>query len=97
MARWTKHDQHRVSRVKENAADQGMRDTDAAEHAARKVAQERGKRAATTASANPSGRRPLEHRTVEELQLLARQRKIPGRSRMNRAELIEALETEGTR
>jgi hypothetical protein len=35
--------------------------------------------------------RPYEQRTVEELQRIASQRDIPGRSMMNKAQLIEAL------
>ena len=93
MARWTRKDQQQVSAFKKRAARRGMRYTDAAEHASATVAKERGKpRVASGKSAGPSAQRPLDHRTVEELQLLARQRKLPGRSRMNRAELIEALQ-----
>ena len=35
--------------------------------------------------------RPYEERTVEELNELAREREISGRSTMNKAQLIEAL------
>jgi len=40
-------------------------------------------------------KQPLEELTVEELYRLARRYDIPGRSSMRKAELIEALETEG--
>ena len=38
-----------------------------------------------------AGSKPLDDMTVEELHELATERKVPGRSKMHKAELIEAL------
>lgn len=94
MARqWSPSDEARYDRYKKSVAKLGQREGDAAATAAAKVDRERQERGSATVKTTHAGdgRKPLEHRTIEELYLLARQRKIPGRSQMNKAELIEAL------
>lgn len=96
---WSREEQARLGRSKRNVERLGQRDEDAARSAADKMDRDkRGTDRTEPASRDSRGSRaPLDHRTVEELYLLARQKSIPGRSRMNKAELIEALSGEGSR
>jgi Rho termination factor, N-terminal domain len=93
MAGWTKPEQRQLDDIKEDVIGRGQADGPAGNIAAEKMEKQRRRqgRASREELRGLQAERPLEHRTLEELQLLARQRKIPGRSRMNKAELIEAL------
>lgn len=91
---WSAKDERQYEHIKENALDRGKSEDDAAEIAARTVNKQRRKEGrtpnkTTQGTGNPHLR--LEDRTVDELRNLAADRNVSGRSRMKKAELIQAL------
>lgn len=94
MPSWTDKDERQYEHVKEGALERGRSDDKAEEIAARTVNKQRreDRRAPnkrTSGTGNPNTR--LEERTRDELYNRARQLDIPGRSGMNKSELIEAI------
>lgn len=93
---WSNKDERQYEHIKESAIERG-RSTDTAEEiAARTVNKKRRQEGRTqsgqkrtTGTGNPN--RPLEARTKDELYNRARQLRIDGRSRMNKADLVEAI------
>ncbi|MEQ8637820.1 Rho termination factor N-terminal domain-containing protein [Gimesia maris] len=91
---WNEKDERQYQHIKESALDQGRSEDKAEEIAARTVNKQRrqaGKtpNKTTQGTGNPHSR--LEDRTVDELQNLAAENNIQGRSKMKKAELIDAL------
>lgn len=91
---WSKKDEKQYQHIKESERDRGASVEKAQEIAARTVNQQRRKegrtpKQTTEGTGNPNSR--LEDRTVDELQNLAAQYHITGRSKMLKAELIEAI------
>lgn len=94
MPTWSDKDERQYEHVKESELDRGKTEQQAAEIAARTTNKQRRKEGrtpnkTTQGTGNPKSR--LENRTVRELQNLAAQRNIKGRSKMNKKELIESL------
>lgn len=91
---WSAKDERQYEHIKESALDRGKSADDAEEIAARTVNKQRRKEGrtphkTTQGTGNPHLR--LEDRTVDELRNLAADRNVSGRSRMKKAELIQAL------
>lgn len=91
---WNEKDERQYQHIKESALDRGRSEDKAEEIAARTVNKQRrqaGKtpNKTTQGTGNPHSR--LEDRTVDELQNLAAENNIQGRSKMKKAELIDAL------
>ncbi|WP_417384815.1 Rho termination factor N-terminal domain-containing protein [Gimesia sp.] len=91
---WNQKEERQYQHIKESALDRGRSEDKAEEIAARTVNKQRrqsGKtpNKTTQGTGNPNTR--LEDRTVEELQNLAAENNIKGRSKMKKAELIKAL------
>ena len=94
MPSWTKKDQRMYEHIKESGKDRGLKERRAEELAARTVNKQRREegrtpRKRTQGTGNPS--RPLEDRTKEELYNIAKDENVPGRSKMNKHELVEAI------
>ena len=91
---WTDKDGRKYEHIKEGYLDDGRDEDTAEEIAARTVNKERRKEGrtpnkTTLGTGNPDI--PLEDRTVQELRNLASKKKIVGRSKMSKAELVIAL------
>lgn len=91
---WNKKDQRQYEHIKDNQEERGKTESRAAEIAARtvnKTRREEGRteNKTTMGTGNPNTR--LEDRTRDELYNRAKELDIDGRSKMNKAELIEAI------
>lgn len=91
---WTQKDEKQYKEIRESALDRGKSSSEAKELAARTVNKQRRKEGrtpqeTTQGTGNPNTR--LEDRTVDELYNLAKEYHIQGRSKLNKAELIEAI------
>jgi hypothetical protein len=91
---WSKKDERQYEHVRDSAVERGMPDDRAKEVAARTVNKQRREEGRTPnrrtqGTGNPN--LPLEERGVDELRNRAAQLRIPKRSRMAKAELIEAI------
>lgn len=94
MPSWSKKDERQYEHVKESELERGRGERRAAEIAARTVNRQRRLEGRTPnrrtmGTGNPSA--PLEALTRGELYNRAKERNVPGRSRMSKQELIEAL------
>ena len=94
MAKWTNKDKRQYEHVKNSVLDSGKSEDTAEEVAARTVNKQRREEGrtpnkTTQGTGNPNER--YEERTVEELQNLAAERSVDGRSKMNKSQLIDAL------
>jgi plasmid stabilization system protein ParE len=94
MAEWTPKDERQYEHVKESVEERGASEERAAEIAARTVNKQRRKEGRTpnkTTQGTGNPQRPLEERSKQELYNRARQLELQGRSKMNKADLIEAI------
>jgi plasmid stabilization system protein ParE len=94
MPSWTDKDRRQYEHVKESALDRGTPEERAEEIAARTVNKERREEGRTpnkTTQGTGNPRRSLENRTVDELRNKASELKIPGRSKMNKGDLVKAI------
>jgi len=94
MVKWSKKDERQYDHIKESQLERGKSEDDAEEVAARTVNKQRRHEGrtpnkTTQGTGNPNTR--LEERTVDELQNLAADLNISGRSKMNKADLIAAI------
>ncbi|GAA4460686.1 Rho termination factor N-terminal domain-containing protein [Novipirellula rosea] len=94
MVKWSKKDERQFDHIKESQLERGKSEDDAEEVAARTVNKQRRHEGrtpnkTTQGTGNPNTR--LEERTVDELQNLAADLNISGRSKMNKADLIAAI------
>ena len=93
--KWSSKEERQYERIKESAADRGTATERAKEIAARTVnkqRRERGKTANRRTMGTGNPRAPLAQRSRDELYNRARQLDIPGRSSMNKQELVRALQ-----
>jgi hypothetical protein len=93
---WSNKDERMYEHIKDSAEDRGASDDRAEEIAARTVNKHRREEGRTksgrkTSSGTGNPNRGLADRTVLELRNLARDRKIDGRSKMSKGELVSAL------
>lgn len=91
---WSDKDERRYDHVRQSELDRGVGEDRAEEIAARtvnKTRREEGRtpNKRTQGTGNPD--RPLAELTRDELYNRARERGVPGRSRMSKAQLVEAL------
>ncbi len=94
MPSWSKKDERKYEHIKESALERGASEDRAQELAARTVNKQRREEGRTPnkrtqGTGNPN--KPLEERTVDELQNLARELEIPRRSRLKKDELVQAI------
>ena len=91
---WSAKDERQYEHVKESEQKRGRPAERAEEIAARTVNKQRREEGRTPSrrtqgTGNPN--KPLEERTRDELYNIAKERSIPGRSNMSKAELVGAL------
>lgn len=94
MPKWTKKDERQYEHIKESSRDRGVPEDRAEEIAARTVnkhRREEGRTPNKTTQGTGNPNRPYEERTKAELYNLARERKIEGRSKMSKDDLVKAL------
>ena len=99
MAKWTGKDERQYEHVKESVLEQGKSEDTAKEVAARTVnkrRREEGRTPNKTTQGTGNPNTPLEERTIRELQNIASDLKIGGRSKMRKAELVEAIRSKRT-
>ena len=94
---WSNKDERKYEHIKESAREGGASTERAKEIAARTVNRDRREegrtksgRKTTSGTGNPN--RPLEDRSKQELYNRAKQMGIEGRSRMNKGELVRAIQ-----
>lgn len=91
---WSDKDERQYDHVKESAKNRGKSEDQAEEIAARTVNKQRHKEGRTpnrTSQGTGNPNTKLEDRTVDELQNLAAEMNIDGRSKMRKQELIAAI------
>lgn len=91
---WSKKDERKYEHIKESQEERGQREERAKEIAARTVNKQRREEGrtpnkTTQGTGNPNA--PLEQRSKQELLNRAAELKIKGRSKMKKAELVEAI------
>lgn len=91
---WSKHDEEMYEAIKESSLDRGLETGRAQEIAARTVNKHRRQEGRTPnnrtqGTGNPN--RGYEARTRDELYNIAKEKNIPGRSKMDKQELVQAL------
>ncbi|MES1242569.1 MAG: Rho termination factor N-terminal domain-containing protein [Acidobacteriota bacterium] len=96
---WSDKDERQYEHIKESSEDRGMSEKRAKEVAARTVNKERREEGRTpnkTTQGTGNPNRGLEGRTAAELRNRASELKIPGRSKMKKAELVKAIRAKGS-
>ncbi len=94
MPAWNKKDERQYEHIKESLLGEGKGEERASEIAGRTVNKRRRQEGRTpnkTTQGTGNPNKPLAERTLQELRNLASARKINGRSRMNKAELVRVL------
>ena len=94
MPKWSNKDERKYEHIKESALERGASEDRAQEIAARTVNRDRREEGRTpnkTTMGTGNPRESLEERTVDELQNIARDLDIEGRSAMRKKELVEAI------
>lgn len=99
MAKWTDKDERQYEHIKESVLEQGKSEDTAKEVAARTVNKQRREEGRTpnkTTQGTGNPNTALEDRTIRELRNIASDLKIDGRSKMRKAELVEAIRSRRT-
>lgn len=97
MPSWTKKDEEKYGAIKNSYLDQGRGEEEAEEIAARTVNKQRREEGRTpnrTTQGTGNPNEEYESRSKDELYNLAREIGISGRSKMNKAELVDAIRKE---
>lgn len=92
--KWTPKDERQYEHIRDHLLQEGKEPDTAEEIAARTVNKQRRKEGRTpnkTTQGTGNPHRPLEKRTRDEIYNRAKALNIPGRSKMNKIELIEAI------
>jgi plasmid stabilization system protein ParE len=92
---WSNKDERQYEHIKESALESGKPEARAKEIAARTVNKERRQEGRTpnkTTQGTGNPNKSLQDRSVAELRNRARELKIPGRSKMNKADLVKAIQ-----
>lgn len=94
MPEWSRKDERQYEHIKESSKERGASERRAKEIAGRTVNKQRREEdrtpnKTTQGTGNPN--RSLENRSREELYNQAKKKRISGRSRMNKGELVDAL------
>lgn len=94
MPSWTKKEERQYEKIRESSRQRGVPTKRAKEIAARTVNKNRRQKGETPnrrtqGTGNPNVK--LEERSKEELYNIARDMDLAGRSKMNKAELVEAI------
>lgn len=92
---WSNKDERQYEHIKESALESGKSEDRAKEIAARTVNKERRQEGRTpnkTTQGTGNPNKSLQDRTVAELRNRARELKISGRSKMNKADLVKAIQ-----
>lgn len=95
---WSNKDERMYDHIKETNLDRGLDKSRAEAIAARTVNKQRREEGRTpnrTTQGTGNPNRGYESRTRDELYNIAKERDIPGRSKMDKEELIEALRGKG--
>ncbi|HVR95420.1 MAG TPA: Rho termination factor N-terminal domain-containing protein [Thermoanaerobaculia bacterium] len=98
MPSWSPKDERQYEHIKESSLERGLPEKRAKEIAARTVNKERREEGRTpnkTTQGTGNPNRGLEARTVSELRNRAKELKIPGRSKMNKSDLVKAIRGKG--
>ncbi|HXU24263.1 MAG TPA: Rho termination factor N-terminal domain-containing protein [Tepidiformaceae bacterium] len=95
---WSAKDERKYEHIKKSELDDGSSRGRAEEIAARTVNKQRREEGRTpnrrtTGTGNPNT--PLQERSRDELYNIARERDVPGRGTMRKAELVKALQSKG--
>lgn len=91
---WSDKDERQYQHIKDSALDNGKKPSRAKEIAARtvnKTRQEEGRTDNQTTQGTGNPNTPLPERSKQQLYNRAKQLDIQGRSKMNKAELVEAI------
>jgi len=91
---WSNKDERMYEHIKDSSGERGMPEKRAEEVAARTVNKNRRQEGRTpnkTMQGTGNPNRGLEARTASELRNRAKELKIPGRSKMNKQELVKAI------
>jgi hypothetical protein len=91
---WSNKDERQYEHIKESSRDRGVPEKRAKEIAARTVNKERRQEGRTpnkTTQGTGNPNRGLQERTAAELHNMASDLKVPGRSKMKKAELVQAI------
>ena len=91
---WSKHDEKMYDHVRESELDRGMDPARAEEIAARTVnkhRREEGRTLNKTTQGTGNPTEGYETRSRDELYNIAREKDVPGRSKMDKQQLIDAL------
>ena len=94
MPEWTNKDERQYEHVKKSVLDQGKSEARAEDIAARTVNKQRREEGRTpnrTTQGTGNPNTSLDDRKADELRNIASELKIDGRSKMKKAELIEAI------
>ena len=98
MPSWTSKDRRQYEHIKESALESGTPEERAEEIAARTVNKERRQEGRTpnkTTQGTGNPNKALQDRSVAELRNRARELDIPGRSKMNKGDLVQAIQGKG--
>jgi plasmid stabilization system protein ParE len=91
---WSDKDERQYEHIRASSLERGKSEDAAEEIAARTVNKQRREEGRTpnkTTQGTGNPNTPLDERTVRELQNLAKELDIPGRSNMNKQALVEAI------
>lgn len=91
---WNRKDERMYEHIKDSAEARGVPEDEAQEIAGRTVnkhRREEGRTPNTRTQGTGNPNRPLEEHTRDELYNMAKEKKIEGRSKMNKDELIRAV------